>query len=161
MSQNSSHHESQEGPQITIQGQYIKDLSFENPKGIQALAEIEEEPSLQVGIQVQTTPLSEENFEVDLILKVEAKTSQTHLYVLDLTYTGIFMLGNMPETLLKPFLSIECPRLLFPFARNIVATMTGDSGFPPLLLAPFDFVSLFQSQINPEKEEAYPPAGNA
>jgi preprotein translocase subunit SecB len=150
-----------DGPLMAISRQFIKDLSFENPKGNNSFLQIEEEPDLNVEIQVQNTPLPDNSFEIELYIKAEAKTKKMHLYLLELNYAGVFTLGNIPEEIIKPILFIECPRLLFPFARNIIAQVTGESGFPPLLLSPFDFVSLYQSQMAGEESPFQQPAGNA
>ena len=130
-----------------INAQYIKDLSFEAPgaPGIfAALAGHQPEVTVQVNLDAQ--PLGNHLHEVTLRLALEAKLQDKTAFILDLTYGGVFTV-QMPEEHIQPVLMIECPRLLFPFARNIVADTVRDGGFPPILLQPIDFVSLFRSRV--------------
>ena len=130
-----------------INAQYIKDLSFEAPGApaiFAALAGHQPEVSVQVNLDAQ--PLGNHLHEVTLRLALEAKLQERPAFILDLTYGGVFTV-QMPEEHIQPVLMIECPRLLFPFARNIVADAVRDGGFPPILLQPIDFVSLFRSRV--------------
>ena len=130
-----------------VNAQYIKDLSFEAPGTPQifaALAGAQPEVSVQINLDAQ--PLGNRLYEVTLHLAVEAKLKEKTAFILDLTYCGIFTV-EVPEEHLQPMLLIECPRLLFPFARNIVADAVRDGGFPPIMLQPIDFVALFRSRM--------------
>ena len=136
-------------PTVTFQinAQYIKDLSFEAPGApaiFAALATNQPEVSVQVNLDAQS--LGSHLQEVTLRLALEAKIQDKVAFILDLTYCGVFTV-QMPDEHVQPVLMIECPRLLFPFARNIVADTVRDGGFPPILLQPIDFVSLFRSRV--------------
>lgn len=135
---------------VTITAQYIKDLSFENPHILKTLSENKGAPQININVQVQANGIGEKMFEVSLVVDVKAKHDQETAFLVELTYAGIFMLEAVPEDLLKAYLLIECPRLLFPFARKIIADVTQDSGMPPLLLNPIDFSELYYQQQNSE-----------
>jgi preprotein translocase subunit SecB len=144
-------------PRLTILSQYVKDLSFENPRAPQSLQPGQARPEIQIRVDVRAQPLEAESYEVTLQLHVEAKAGVDNAFMVELTYGGVFGLLNIPPDSLQPLLLIECPRLLFPFARRIVADATRDGGFPPLLIEPIDFVSLFrrrqqQAQAAPRAE---------
>lgn len=143
-------------PQINVLGQYIKDLSFENPNAPGSLRNQGKNPNLQINFNVQAHPLGEEMYEVALKLDATAKTDEGVLYNLELVYAGGFRLHDLPEKAIKPVLFIECPALLFPFARRIVADLSREGGFPPLLLDPIDFAALFRQQA--EENQASPQA---
>lgn len=140
---------------ITIHAQYIKDLSFENPSPIASFTnETNAQPNISVGIQAKADNLGGRNFEVILEIRIDATREKTPLFVTELTYAGIITLGdNVGEDEAGPLLMIESPRLLFPFARNILADVTRDGGFPPLMLAPVDFAALYEQQKNQEATE--------
>jgi preprotein translocase subunit SecB len=137
---------------ITIHAQYIKDLSFENPSPIQSFTnETNAQPNISVGIQAKAENLGGRNFEVILDIRIDATREKAPLFVTELSYAGIITLGdNVEELEAGPLLMIESPRLLFPFARNILADVTRDGGFPPLMLAPVDFAALYEQQKNQE-----------
>jgi preprotein translocase subunit SecB len=130
-------------PRLMIQSQYVKDLSFENPRAPLSL-QSGQRPEIQVRIDVNARPLEAERYEVMLELHVEARVDNASAFMVELTYGGVFGLLNIPPDSLQPLLLIECPRLLFPFARRVVADATRDGGFPPLLIDPVDFVSLYR-----------------
>jgi preprotein translocase subunit SecB len=130
-------------PVIGILAQYVKDLSFETP-GI-ALSAKEGEPDLQINMHVSTSFDEERNAHtVFLETKASATQGKQTLFVLELTYAGVFSLENVTENTLALVLYIECPRLLFPFVRSIVASITGDGGFPPIYLSPVDFMAMYE-----------------
>ena len=130
-----------------VNAQYIKDLSFEVPGSPAILgALVNQQPEVSVQVNLDATPLGNHLHEVTLKLVLEAKLQERVAFILDLTYGGVFTV-QMPEEHIQPVLMIECPRLLFPFARNIIADMVRDGGFPPILLQPIDFVSLFRSRV--------------
>lgn len=134
----------QQGPSLRVLAQYIKDLSFENP-GVQAQSE---QMTTDLGIDVKAAPHAQGNgiFEVSIKLTANAKAGDAALFITELDYAGAFQLQNVPEQDIEPMLLIECPRILFPFARRIIADITYDGGFPPLRVDPIDFVALYQQQ---------------
>ena len=134
-------------PQVSIVGQYIKDLSFESPDTERFFRGPGSNPNLQLNFNVNVSKLNNGAFEVVLSLEGEAKSDEGVLYKIELIYAGAFMLRNVPEQALQPFLFIEAPALLFPFARRLVADLTREGGFPPLLLDPIDFAGLFRRRI--------------
>jgi preprotein translocase subunit SecB len=132
--------------QVRVAGQYIKDLSFENPNVRKLLEGPGEKPTLRVEVNVNATKLSDKMFESAILFKAEATSNAGVIYDLELTYAGLFEVQNLPEQALEPFLLINCPSLLFPFLRRIVADLTREGGFPPLLLDPMDFAALFMQR---------------
>ena len=143
------------GPQISILGQFVKDLSFENPGVAAQLAQTK--PQIQVGIDVQVRPLGADQFEVGLRIMIDAKSGDASVYVMELFYAGAFLLRGIPADQQQPFLLIEAPRLLFPFARRIVADTVRDGGYQPLMLDPIDFAGLYRAQM--ERQRAAQASG--
>ena len=137
---------------LRVLGQYVKDLSFENP----GHKPVQSQPNIDLGIDVGATPHADGNgiYEVSLKLSAKAVSDGTVLFITELDYAGLFQLQNVPQAQLEPLLLIECPRLLFPFARRIVAEITREGGFPPLLIDPVDFVQLYQQQYRRAQEAA-------
>jgi preprotein translocase subunit SecB len=133
-------------------------LSFENPSPIASFSnESNAQPNISVGIQAKADNLGGRNFEVVLEIRIDATREKTPLFVTELSYAGIVTLGdNVTENEAGPLLMIESPHLLFPFARNILADVTRDGGFPPLMLAPVDFAALYEQQKNQEGKEEKP-----
>src|SRR5574337_633511 len=129
---------------LTVNLQYIKDLSFEVPGGPQIFTQLRTAPQVAINMDVQARRLQE----------------QPPVFIAELTYAGVFTLGAMPENAIEPVLLVECPRLLFPFARNIVSDLTRDGGFPPVMLAPVDFVALWQSRRGSVTASEVMPAGS-
>ena len=152
-------------PQLGIRTQYIKDLSFENPSAAERPPEAERSPDIQVNVQVAVRRLEAPNFEVTLQITANARHQEKPVFLVELTYAGVFTLIGIPQEALEPTLLVECPRLLFPFARRIVADVTRDGGFPPLLLGPIDFLALYrngQAQAQAAQAQAgqgQPPGG--
>jgi preprotein translocase subunit SecB len=145
---------------LSVLAQYIKDLSFENPNAPRSLTPSQTQPAIQININVGVTKLAETDYEVSLKLEGKAESTGTVLFAFDLTFAGVFRLQNVPQETLQPILMIECPRLLFPFAREIVATSVRNGGFPPLLLDPVDFVGLYQQRAaQMQAQPPTPPAG--
>lgn len=135
--------------QIAVNAQYIKDFSFESPNAPQIFGPVEKPPELTMGVNVRTRPLNDNKaHEVLLMLKLEAKLKDKTAFIAELTYGGIFTLPQVSEEQLKVLLLIECPRLLFPFARAILADAVRDGGFPQILIAPIDFAALYQANKN-------------
>ena len=133
-------------PQLGIQTQYVKDLSFENPTGANRSAEAERSPQITINVQVEARRQSETEFEVVLQITAHAQHEGKPVFLVELSYAGLFTFIGIPQDAMQPALLIECPRLLFPFARRIVADVTRDGGFPPLLLAPIDFMALYRNR---------------
>lgn len=136
--------EQNEAPRLMIQTQFIKDMSFENPQAPLSPEQNKQRPEIAVRVDVRAEPMNDGHFEVVLQLNVEAKTDDKTIFVLELAYGGVFALVNIPKESLQPLLLVECPRILFPFARRIVADATRDGGFPPLMIDPIDFVTLYR-----------------
>ena len=132
------------GPALNVLAQYVKDLSFENPNAPNSLAPQETQPQISINVNVGAQPLSATEFDVELKLEARAAIGETLIFNVELLYGGLFRIQNVPEEHLHPFVLIECPRLLFPFARQILADQTRNGGFPPLMLDPIDFVALYQ-----------------
>ena len=148
------------GPQISILGQFVKDLSFENPGVAAQLTQAK--PQIQVGIDVQVRPLGAEQFEVGLRIMVDAKSGEASVYVVELVDAGAVLLRGIPADQQQPFLLIEAPRLLFPFARRIVADTVRDGGYQPLMLDPIDFAGLYRAQMERQRAaQASGQVGNA
>jgi preprotein translocase subunit SecB len=134
-------------PQLGVLAQYTKDLSFENPNSPQSLQPQQQQPAINININVTPRQLSATDFEVELKLEGKAEADKLLLFSFDLTYAGVFRLQNIAQENLGPLVMIECPRLLFPFAREIVARAIVNGGFPPLMLDPVDFVALYRQKM--------------
>ena len=135
-----------DAPSISVLTQYIKDMSFENPNAPMSLAPQQQAPAIAVNVNVNARALSETDYEVELVLVGQAGEAPQLLFQMELTYCGIFRLQNIPAEQSAPVVMIECPRLLFPFARQIVADSVRNGGFPPLYIDPIDFAGLFQER---------------
>jgi preprotein translocase subunit SecB len=149
-------------PQVQVRmiAQYIKDLSFENPNVRKLLEGPGEAPNLRVEVNVNATKVAANTFESAIELKAQATNKLGVIYDLELSFAGMFQVENMPEPSLEPLLLINCPALLFPFARRLVADLTREGGFPPLLLDPIDFTALFARRQQERAAKAQPPAVN-
>jgi preprotein translocase subunit SecB len=134
-------------PRIGVLLQYVKDFSFENPNAPRSLAPSTQQPAINVNIAVEAAPLSETDVEVTLRLEGKAESQGSLLFGFELLYAGVFRILNVPAESIQPTVMIECPRMLFPFAREIVATATRNGGFLPLLLEPIDFVTLYRQRM--------------
>jgi len=137
----------QTAPALSMLVQYVKDFSFENPNAPNALAPNQGQPSIGIQINVVLAQLAPTDYEVTLQLEGKAERNSSVLFAFELAFAGIFRLQNFPSEHLQPVLMIECPRLLFPFAREIIATTVRNGGFAPLLLDPVDFVSIYQQKM--------------
>ena len=134
-------------PQLHVVAQYIKDLSFENPNAPQSLTP-GAQPQLGIQINVGAKPMSDTDVEVTLKLEGKAENASTLIFRFELEYAGVFRIQNVPQESLNPIVLIECPRLLFPFAREVVASTVRNGGFPPLLLDPVDFAGLYRQKMS-------------
>jgi preprotein translocase subunit SecB len=137
-------------PGVSVIAQYVKDLSYENPGAPATLTQQGGSPNISVSVGVQPRPVSDTDIEIELRLDARAIDGETTLFAIELVYAGVFRLINVTQETVNPIMLIECPRLLFPFARRIIADASRDGGFPPLLLDPIDFVALYrQRMVNP------------
>ena len=136
-------------PSLNALIQYIKDFSFENPKAPRALAQQEAQSGPQMSLQVNvgTNPLGDTDYETVLKLEGKAELEGETLFAFDLSYAGVFRLQNIPQEHIHPVLVIDCARLLFPFARQIIAEAVQNGGFPPFYIPPIDFAALFQQRM--------------
>lgn len=138
------------GPGFRILAQYLKDMSFENPKAPESLR-VDIKPKMDMGVELAAQGRPNGLFEVELRLSVKAAAESMKVFDVELVYAGLFQLWGIPEQDIEPILMIECPRYLFPFAREIVAKATSDGGFhPPFYLEPMDFAAIYvarQQQI--------------
>jgi preprotein translocase subunit SecB len=150
--------EAAQAPQLNVLAQYTKDLSFENPNAPGSL-QGQGQPQINIQINVTANNLSEQEFEVTLAVEGKAEAQGKVMFSFELAYAGVFRIVNVPKENLHPLVMIECPRLLFPFAREIIATAVRDGGFPPLMLDPVDFVGLYRQ--NMERQMAAQQAGQA
>jgi preprotein translocase subunit SecB len=148
------------GQPLVVNIQYVKDLSFEVPGAPQIYTQLRAQPQVSINLDVQARRVQEgqDVYEVAIMIRAEAHDNAAAqnngqaaapaptVFVAELTYAGVFTLAGIPENAVEPVLLVECPRILFPFARNILADVTRDGGFPPVLLQPIDFVALWQSR---------------
>lgn len=138
--------EQQKPIEAQILGQFIKDLSFENPSMGKVTIAAGESPNISVGVNVEARRAGPDLYESAIDFKAVATYKEATIYDFELVYTGVFRLRNIPEAALEPFLLINCPALIFPFARRLIADITREGGFPPLLLDPIDFAQLFMQR---------------
>jgi preprotein translocase subunit SecB len=140
--------------QVQLLGQYIKDLSFENPNVTKMVEQRGENPEIRVEVNVNGQRTGADIYESAIHFRANAANKIGTIYELELVYAGLFRIQNIPEEALEPFLLVNCATLIFPFLRRIVADVTRDGGFPPLLLDPMDFGNLFMRRKQQEKAEA-------
>jgi len=147
-----------EQPQATTIAQYIKDLSVESPSAPQVF-QWQTQPALDVQFGITGGKVGDDVHEIILKVEVSAKSDNGTHFIVDLSYAGLFGFRNIPEDALPPFLLVEAPRLLFPFARQIIAEAVQNLGFPPVLLDPIDFASAYMAQAEGQQVEGQ-PGGN-
>lgn len=147
-------------PQIGMVAQYVKDFSFENPSA-PAVYSWASQPRIDVQFNIGTNQVGEAMHETALKIDVTAEGDEGVAFKLELVYGGLFAVQNMPADALGPFMLGEAPRLLFPFARRVVADAVRDGGFPPLMLDPIDFNGLYFSQLEQQSAAMGEPAGQA
>ena len=136
-----------EGPQqLIVNAQYIKDLSFENPRAPQSLIQPNAQPSVDINVDVKAQNLGPEVFEVILTINATARTQDEPVFLVELAYGTVVTVKNATAEMLAPLILVETPRIVFPFARAIIANATRDGGFPPLLINPIDFAELLRRQ---------------
>lgn len=157
----------QNQPMMRVMSQYLKDLSFESPNSPMSLRPDLPAPNVEVSVDVNARKLSEEQFEVELACSATATRDGETAFVVEANYAGLFAISNVPQENMEPLLLVEAPRLLFPFARQIVANATREGGFLPLMLEPLDFAAMFRMQRQKAAEalaqqgDAPAPNGNA
>jgi preprotein translocase subunit SecB len=140
-------------PQIKarVLGQYIKDLSFENPNVRRLFENPGSSPNLRIEVNVNVAKVKDKVFESAIAFKAEATNDAGVVYDLELAYAGLFEIDSMPEQMVEPFLMVNCPTLIFPYLRRLVQDLTREGGFPPLVLDPIDFGSIY---VNRQRERA-------
>lgn len=141
-------------PSLKILGQYLKDLSFENPNAPQSLAPQQQQPDINIAVNVNARNLAPTDFEVELHLDAKATGGGKVIFAAELIYAGLFRLENFPPNLVQAAALIECPKMLFPFARQIMADATRNGGFPPLMLDPIDFLTMYQQRMRAQQQPA-------
>lgn len=134
------------GAEISLDLQYIKDLSFENSKAPEVYTYGDIKPKIDIAINLNATKLKEELFEDEIIINVTAKHDEKIIFIIELVYAGIFTIKNVEESLVQENLFIDCPTLLFPFVRQIIANTSRDANFPPIMLNMVDFEELYNSK---------------
>jgi preprotein translocase subunit SecB len=145
--------EASAAPQIKMQvlAQFVRDMSFENMVAQKGLTSAEVQPDIQVAVSLDARKRAQEN-QYDVVTKFKVtsknKVNGETLFLLELDYAGVFLVENVPEEQMHPFLLIECPRLLFPFVRRIISDVTRDGGFPPLNIDTVDFLALYRQELS-------------
>ncbi len=134
-------------PQLNVLAQYTKDFSFENPNAPRSLQPSQQQPAINLQINVNANQLADNDIEVELKIEGKAEAAGSVLFAFDLIYAGVFRIQNVPQAEMHPIIMIECPRILFPFAREIVAAAVRNGGFPPLMIDPVDFVGLYRQKM--------------
>jgi preprotein translocase subunit SecB len=147
-------------PQIGLIAQYVKDMSFENPNS-PAVYQWQNQPQIDVQFNISTQQAADDVHEVLLKITAKAVANEGTAFAAELVFAGLFGMRNVPEEQVHPFLYAEAPRLLFPFARRILADAVQDGGFPPLLLDPIDFASLYVQQREAQAAAETGVIGNA
>lgn len=150
-----------DAPHLRVLAQYVKDLSFENPSAASGGKGGENPPAIEMGIDVNARPLGEQQggdaYEVDLRIGAKATRGDDVMFITELVYSGVFQFVNVPKDDVEPLLLIECPRLLFPFSRRMLAEVTREGGYPPLLVDPIDFAQLYRQQLRERQAKAQQP----
>lgn len=144
-----------EFPHLRVLSQYVKELSFQNAMGALAGQMQDVQPAIDMGVEVKSRQLGEnsEVTEVDLCINVQARRGEAPLFSVNLVYTGAFQFMNVSPADAEPLIWIECPRLLFPFSRQILAEVTREGGYPPLLINPIDFTPLYMNELRERQEQ--------
>lgn len=133
--------------QLGVLAQYVKDLSFESPGAPQTLQGPGENPQLQIGVNVNAGPRGEDIYEIIVHIEAHAKSDAGVIYNIELDYAGLFRIKNVPEHVLQSVMFVDCPTLIFPFVRRVIADVVRDGGFPPLMLDPIDFNGLYAQNL--------------
>lgn len=150
----------QAGPMLQILAQYTKDASFENPNAPESLRSGLSAPKINIGIEIGRQMFEDDTVEVTLMLRADASRDDKTVFIAELEYAGLFAFSNVNAEEIQPMILIECPRLLFPFARQIMAEMTQNGGYPPIMLEPPDFAAMFRDEMM-RRMAAEAPQGTA
>lgn len=137
----------QAGPMLSVLAQYTKDQSFENPNAPESLRTGMAAPEISINIEIGRQMLADDTVEVVLMLRADARRGEQVAFIAELEYAGLFAFQNVNVDEIQPLILIECPRLLFPFARQIMAQMTQNGGYPPIMLEPPDFAAMFREEL--------------
>jgi preprotein translocase subunit SecB len=137
--------EAQQSPRFAMRGHYIKDVSLENPRAPQSLLPTEKAPTVSMNMDLQARKLQDSLFELDMTFHVKTE-AEFPLFIVELVYSGIFELSGVPENIIERVMLVDSAFSLFPFARRVVADLTRDAGFQPLLLDPIDFITLYEKK---------------
>lgn len=138
------------GPIMRVAAQYLKDLSFENPNAPGIYSEMSKTPNIDVNVDVSARSLGQDHYEVELSVSARAMHEDKPAFVVESTYAGVFLLKNIPSEHMEAVMVVECPRLLFPFLRQVIADATRNGNFPPLMLEPIDFMRIFEQRQQSE-----------
>ena len=156
--QPSSHEAGQNGGgsiPLNITHQYTKDLSFENPAAPGLFMNAQTDPpSIDIDVRVEAQALGSNTYEVTLHIRVNATAGSTTLFIVEIAYAAIAEIGEIPEEHLHPFIVVQVPQMIFPFARSILSGMISEGGFPPVLIAPVDFVEMYRQTVQKASETA-------
>lgn len=144
----------QSQPQMNVLGQYVRDLSFENPNAPRSMQGPGDNPQLKVNVNVNAGRKGDDLYEVQLLFEANATNDTGVIYNIECVYCGAFRIKGVPENMIQPVLFVDCPTVLFPFLRRIVADVTRDGGFAPLMLDPIDFGALYQRNIREAQKQA-------
>ncbi len=153
----------QNGPSFNLLGQYIRDMSFENPGAPGSIMLGGGSPQFNVGINVGVKKQADDVYAVEITLNAKAEREKNVLFNVELIYGGVFRIKNVAENQLAPLLLVECPRLIFPFARQVLASITQQGGFPPLMMEPVDFNAIYMQnlrQMQQQQAQQVPPVTN-
>jgi preprotein translocase subunit SecB len=150
-----------ESPQLRVLSQYVKELSFRNALASASQGAYNEQPMIDMGVEVKSRPIGEraEATEVDLCISVQARRGEEAMFSVELVYAGLFQFVNTQPQDIEPMVWIECPRLLFPFARQILAEVTREGGYPPLMINPIDFTPLYFAELENRQARGAAPLG--
>lgn len=149
-----------DSPHLRVLSQYVKELSFRNTSASAPQA-YDVQPTIDMGVEVKSRPMGDRGdaFEVDLCVNVAAKRGEAIMFAANLVYTGHFQFVNVRPDDVEPMIWVECPRLLFPFSRQIIAEITREGGYPPLLINPIDFAPLYWQELRERQERGEAPSG--
>lgn len=151
---------SSDSPHLRVLSQYVKELSFRNSLAAMTPQAYDIQPTIDLGVQVKSRPVGDnaEATEVDLCINVEARRGEEPLFEVALTYSGLFQFPNVGVQDIEPLIWVECPRLLFPFSRQILAEITREGGYPPLMINPIDFAPLYWAELRDRETREPPPS---
>jgi preprotein translocase subunit SecB len=150
---NNQEYTEENAPHISVQAQYIKDFSFENPNAPMSFLDNSEAPQINLSLDLNINQLpDEDHYEVELYLNAHATKSENTMFLVDLRYAGVFYLANIPQEQKQMLLAIHCPGIIFPYARQIIGDATQRGGFQPLMIDPVDFGLLYAKKVMQEKQ---------